>query len=68
MENTEYTQAEVSNFSILKDAFEQQNELYYNRERLYEIVSQTPRVLLMKYKEDDKSTYCLKCWSWRFTK
>ena len=46
-----YTQQEIANFSLLKDAFLQQNALYNNREALYELVRQTPKVLLMEYTE-----------------
>ena len=47
----QYTQQEIANFTLLKDAFLQRNQLYDDEEALYELVRQTPKVLLMQYTE-----------------
>lgn len=48
----EYTQQEISNFNLIKAALLSRRGIYYDKDKITDLLTQTPRVCLMQYTDE----------------
>ncbi len=48
----QYTQQEISNFNLIKGALLSRRGIYYDKDKITDLLTQTPRVCLMQYTDE----------------